>query len=103
MDVFPAATPLAGLEGRFNLVSPDLSPDGLTLYGSGPRVDNDSDRHLVAYTRTSTTAHFDPSTETPLGVEGTLNASQPEIAASCRAIYYAAGDATGVHVYVARR
>jgi hypothetical protein len=98
---FGTPTPLTSLSAEGDLIAPDLAPDGLTLYASVPTMG--SSRSLVSYTRAALDADFDPGSRTLLGVEGGLNAGSPELASSCRSLYYSALDAMGVRIYVARR
>lgn len=100
---FSAPVPLTGLAGVGDTSSPDLSPDGLTLYVSLTTPPGSSTRQLVSFTRASTSAEFSASTQSFLGIESSTNSGSPEVTASCRSMYFAQLDGSAVRVYVSHR
>lgn len=98
--MFSGATTLPELAAELDPSAPSLSPDGLTLYFS---VAGTGSREIVSFTRTSATAAFDTTSRQRVNVAPGAAVDFPEIAPSCRAIYFVEADATGRRVYVSRR
>jgi hypothetical protein len=89
---FPQRMPIPNFTTM--LEAPDVSPDGLTLYGHAMTPGGFS---ILAYTRSSTGVDFDPNSVTMLpNPTGQSLAASPEISASCRTLYVAAGGSSGL-------
>ncbi len=94
-EPFPTLHIVAEL-ATIQLTAPDLSPDGLTLYGSFAG-------HVVSYARPSASGTFGTTPTTlDLATAGEMVGS-PEIAPSCRTLYFLLRDTVGVRVYAAPR
>lgn len=99
-ESFGNDTALPGLETT-NVHAPDLSPDGLAVYGG---IDVEGIRTLAASTRASTSEPF-RAPEVLSGLISTLLGSgAPDLSADCRSLYFVGVDAQGMYrIYRATR
>ncbi len=83
-EPFGNDTELPGLEST-NVFTPDLSPDGLAVYGA---IDSAEGRSLAIATRASTDEPFGAPVIATALLAGLPNSGAPELSADCRALYF---------------